>query len=173
MAIAWLRSAAAAVVATAFAATASSASPAFARVTGATQGSIAGSSEVVGHEGEIVVESFESSLVLPVKEKTGRPGRKLTPGSIGIVKGLDRATPKLLQALATNERLTVEIDFAGAGGEGAPLVFYRLVLTDAIVTEIHSTDDADSTPREKVTFAWERLKSIDLLNGVEFELTPK
>jgi type VI secretion system Hcp family effector len=107
--------------------------------------------------------------------KTGRPGRKLSPGPIGIVKRFDRATPKLLQALATHEALNVEIDFYEPDPQGtaAEILFYRLILTNAIVTEIHSADDAQSAPREKVVFAWERLKSIDLLNGVEFEITPR
>jgi len=148
----------------------------FMRVTGAKQGVIAGDSVQPGHVGEIDVVSFASSVSVPLKGKaSGAAVQKAIAGPITVVTALDRATPKLFQALATNEVLTsVEIDFerpALAGGQELE-TFYRIVLTNAQVVELTTTNDGGDASAEQVSLVWQKLKAIDLPSGNQFEFAP-
>ena len=146
----------------------------FMRVTGAKQGVIAGDSVQPGHTGEIDVVSFASSISVPLKGKaSGAAVQKAIAEPITVVTHLDRATPKLFQALATNEVLTsVEIDFERplAGGQEFE-TFYRIVLSNAQVVQL-TTNDGGDAPTEQVSLVWQKLKAIDLPSGNQFEFAP-
>ena len=96
---------------------------------------IPGSSVTVGHENWIDVISLQQSF----------PGqlRKGTACDVTVVKGLDIAGPKLYLAAVTGQifpEIKIEVVKVGA----APLTFYQLKLTNAIISSITTSGNSTS-----------------------------
>lgn len=115
--------------------------PAYLTITGATQGDISAgalSSDSVGtlsnatHEDSIQIQEFELEVEIPTDPQSGQPtGRRVHKG-LRVVKYIDKASPLLLQAIATGEQLTsVGIQFFRTAASGTQEHYYTITLTEA------------------------------------------
>ena len=115
--------------------------PAYMTITGATQGDISAgamSSDSVGtlsnanQEDSIQIQEFELGVEIPTDPQSGQPtGRRVHKGA-RVVKYIDKASPLLLQAIATGEQLTtVGIQFFRTAASGTQEHYYTVTLTEA------------------------------------------
>src|SRR4051794_34994648 len=108
---------------------------AFMNVDGGTLGTIEGEATEQGHEKWITVSGYDGDTSVPVSTGGGGSTGRVQFKPIVITKPIDKATPKLFQALVTNRRLpAVQIDFVRPNGAGDE-VFYSVKLEQVIVTD--------------------------------------
>ncbi len=91
-----------------------------------------------GHRDEIEVLSYEQGIAVPAP--TGGPGGaggagRATFSPVRFRKPLDRATPPLMVACASGQHIQ-EARFAFVRVGGNPMEFYRVTLTDVVITGI-------------------------------------
>lgn len=133
----------------------------YATIEGETQGVIAGDVDDVGHENSIRIKGFGSSVSADFDMGNGVPTGALQHRPIRILKKIDPASPKLLQAMDTNEKLVlVTIEFIRPGGGGGEEHFYTVQLLNAYVVSIlpsHSSqaDDLAVEMNETVSLTYE------------------
>ena len=148
------------------------ASTAYATITGQNQGDIQGSVTEAGKEGTIRVLGFGHDLHIPLDPLSGDPTGKRIHGPLRIIKPLDRATPKLYQALVTGEQLThVRIRFYRTGPAGSEEQHYTVLVEDAQITSItpaYVTADPDPvSDREVVSLVYRNITWTWELDGIE------
>lgn len=82
------------------------------------------------------------------------------PGSVGLVKRHDKATPKLNEACASGERFkTVRIHAEKASDSGARKTGYtKYVLTDVIITNCSGGSSGDGSSTEALTLNFAKVK---------------
>lgn len=99
------------------------------------------------------------TLVSPRDASTGLPTGKRRHAPITVVKEVDRATPRLLQAWARNEVLTTwRLDVFGTDEPGRRAAAYSIELRRASVVEVSLVPPEEGTfPREAVAFAYEAI----------------
>ena len=78
----------------------------FLTVTGNTQGAIDGSCTIKGHENTMLIQAVEHMIEIPKSPQTGLPTGKRVHGALTLTKELDKASPKLFQALTSGEQLS-------------------------------------------------------------------
>ena len=79
-------------------------------------------------EDTIKLLTFDHELRIPVKEENGMPSGKKVHSAITVTKELDKATPLLLQALATADPLSeVKFQFVEPNGN----VYFTVTLKEA------------------------------------------
>jgi type VI secretion system Hcp family effector len=88
-------------------------------------------------------------------------------GEVAILKGADRATPFLHEALVLGTNLgLVKVELCGAPPSGPPRCYYRVELTNAKVTKVSVAESAcasgSCTPAEteSVTFTFSRIQWV-------------
>jgi len=144
---------------------------AYLKVEGQTQGEIKGDVSAPGHEGSILVLGMSHGVVVPVDAASGLPTGKRQHKPFTVIKALDRSSPLLMQALATNERLTnVELRFQAPDQtkkkkSSVTRTFYTVKLIDAQVTSILNEmldtgfpENQEQSEREQVTFVYRRIE---------------
>ena len=104
-------------------------------LTGA-QGAIAGSCTAAGKEGTSVVVEFEHDVHIPLDADSGQPTGVRVHQPLRIVKLIDKASPKLYQALVTGERLVVELKWYRIDPMGGEEHYFTTKLEDAIIVAI-------------------------------------
>ena len=116
---------------------------AYLTLSGQKQGQIKGSVIQKGREGAIAVYKLHHQVLSPRDGATGAATGKRIHKPLVIIKEIDIASPKLLNALLTNEIIKqVIINFFQAvgrgarGGAGAEVNYYRITLTNAVITDI-------------------------------------
>ena len=98
---------------------------------GQKQGDIKGGATEKGREGSIPLISVAYEVDAPFDSATGQASGKRVHKPIMIVKVIDQASPRLLQALVTNEVLTsVKIEFWRPVPEAAA-PYFSIMLTNA------------------------------------------
>lgn len=136
-------------------------------------GEIRGSVTQKGKEGRILVIAASHQLSVPSNPAAGMSsGRKVYSPFI-ITKELDRSSPLLYTALATNDSITEwRLDFYGpqdrfAPNSGAEIVKYTVKLTNARVTNIQFVMPNVKNPElvklaeyEEVSFTYETIEWI-------------
>jgi len=115
-----------------------SADNAFMRVTGASQGFIAGDQvdlKIAGSKDAIAVFSTQFNVTNPAGTS---PGQVTGPkaGPVSVSKRFERATPKLMRAAFTGEQLTVEIVWWKVDGAGKTRPTTRVTLEGARITSL-------------------------------------
>jgi type VI secretion system secreted protein Hcp len=104
---------------------------------GEKQGKIKGDVTRQGDEGKIDVRQFNVSFRSPRDAATGQATGKRQHQAVRFSKTPDGATPLLMTALISNEKLTrVVFEFSRAGTAGAWELYQRITLTDAYVTAV-------------------------------------
>lgn len=107
----------------------------------------------------IPVLDVRHTLVSPRDVATGQASGKRRHAPVVVTKDVDRATPRLLSAWATNEDLTTwRLDVFGSDQFGRRARRYSIELRHAIVVEVSlTTPEGASFPREAVAFAYQRI----------------
>lgn len=134
-------------------------------ITGET--AIQGSCEAEMREGTIVVAGLAHQVYLPYDSDTGQVtgARKHEP--LSVLKGIDKSSPLLYQALVNGSTLdAVQLSFYRFDpGVGLDIVYYTVTLTDARIVSIQP-----SFPNwEEVTFIYQQIGWHWLPDSVEFE----
>ena len=86
-------------------------------------GSWPGEDDQAGREGSSLVQMFEHEITIPRDPQSGQASGRRVHHPVRIVKRIDKASPKLYQALCTGERFNkvefkwFRIDPTGAGGQ--------------------------------------------------------
>jgi type VI secretion system secreted protein Hcp len=117
---------------------------------GEKQGAIKGGVVKKGLEGSIRVVELHHEIVSPRDAASGLPTGKRTHKPLQLVLEVDAATPQLLQAMLSGERLT-EVVLPAFGknklkGSGE-VKYYEIKLTDAMITSYRLADsDAGDAP---------------------------
>lgn len=144
---------------------------AYLRLKGAKQGDIRGSVVQKGREGRIAVIAVSHEIQSPRDSASGQATGKRIHKPLVITKELDKATPLLHQALATNEQLaSFTLDFFSArslgpgGGAGAEVNDYTIALEDAAIASIRTVmpnnRDPELTKRatyEEIAFTYRKI----------------
>jgi type VI secretion system secreted protein Hcp len=114
------------------------ASDAYLLCKGEMQGIIEGSCDRAGREGLIVVNAVNHAVYTPRDPATGLGSGKITHQPLRFTKEVDKASPKLMQALLTNERLSMfELGYWRVSPEGTELEAYRIELKGARIISIN------------------------------------
>ena len=107
-----------------------------------------------GHEGAISVQSAEFQILAPTDLGSGLASGKRQHKPLTILKEVDKASPLLLQALVTNENLTLfNLQLVAPGQDS---VVYRIDLSNARVVDVHMIT-VDGRSREQVSFAYQKI----------------
>lgn len=120
--------------------------PAYMTIEGANQGDISsgamsadsvGTLSVSSQENTIQVQEFELGVSVPTDPQSGQPtGRRVHTGC-RVVKYLDKASPLLLQAIATGEQLSkVVITFYRTSTSGSQEKYYTVEMDEATMVSL-------------------------------------
>jgi len=141
---------------------------AYATIVGAKTGNFKGGSRSKGNEGKIECIGFDYSVVSPRDPASGLATGKRMHRPVEIVKFIDGATPQLLQALYSNESLkTVTIEFYKKSPNGQSVLYYRVRLTNATVSQISqaagtSSGSTKGTPAEHISLVFQKIEIDNL-----------
>jgi type VI secretion system secreted protein Hcp len=123
-------------------------------IQGSKQGKIKGEAE------RISLTGVTHDITMPTEHATGMASGKRQHGSITVTKTVDSASPKLFQAMKTNEVLSnVTIEFEGAAGAGAGKAARMIELKDAVISNIRVTGKS-----EAITIDYETVQ-VTYMNG--------
>jgi type VI secretion system Hcp family effector len=139
---------------------------AFAKMTTAT-GVIEGDVTDKGFEKQIRVLGLGNDLKVALDPVTGFP-LKLQLGRLLIVKTFDIATPRMVAAMSSNTVLTkVEITLFKTTATGASVPGFKILLTNARITELETTYNPGAEPAavERVEMSYEKFSWTDLITG--------
>jgi len=143
---------------------------AYATIMGQRQGWIQGDVTQKGREGQIEVNGFGHSIIVPTDPATGMATGKISHRPVKIVKPIDKSTPKLSGAMATNENLTsVIIRFWKPGLTGSEVQYYTVTLTNAHIVSVapSTSDDSTMLDQEIVSFVYQSIKLTYTDGGIE------
>ena len=150
------------------------ATPAYMSVTGEKQGLITagaftadsvGNTYQEGHEDQVMIQGFSHELSIPRDPQSGQPTGQRVHKPVVITKVFDKASPLLLAALTSGERLSkIEIKWFRTSAQGIQEHFYSTVLEDAIIVDIrdymHNCQDsatAHFTQLQDVHFSYRKI----------------
>lgn len=109
----------------------------FLKLKGQQQGNILGSAIAKGQDGKIVVIAADHELLSPRDPATGQATGRRQHRPFVITKEVDRSSPLLYRAFASNENLTEwELQFWGANPQGVDVQRYVVALTNASIANI-------------------------------------
>jgi len=110
---------------------------AFMTMKAAKLGKIEGSTFNKSKAGWIDILDFEHQLTSPRDPSTGQAAGKVKFGLVKVKKPIDKATPLLYQALATNDLIQeVLFEFYTSGATAAGRKYLDIKLTNAFVAEV-------------------------------------
>ena len=138
----------------------------FIDITGEAQGHIDGNATLVGEEDNIRLTGYSHSVLTPYDPSTGNPNGAVVHSPLLITKNQDESTVRLLTAMVSNERLSVQMRlYANIGGTSTN--YYTITLTSAYVVS-HSEfggDVASVPPTETFGFTYKDIQWKDELTG--------
>jgi type VI secretion system secreted protein Hcp len=122
---------------------------------------INGESTDVKHKDWIRAQSFEFSMVGPsVVSGTSRRSGDVAVNDIFITKSIDKATPKLMEAL-TSGKVIGEVIIEVTAATGDKSTFYRYELTNVHITSYQSGGESSGvTPGDVFSLNFEEIKVI-------------
>jgi type VI secretion system secreted protein Hcp len=110
---------------------------------GATQGVIGGhgswpgEDDQKGREDSCLVQMFQNEILIPYDQATGQASGRRVHKPITITKRIDKASPKLSQALTSGETLTeVKFEFYRVNPMGGQEKYYTIELTNAKIVNM-------------------------------------
>ncbi|AXH95522.1 Hcp family type VI secretion system effector [Ornithinimicrobium avium] len=109
--------------------------------------------------GTITVVELRHTLTTPWDASTGRASGAPRHAPVVVTKELDRASPLLAEAWASNAVLTSwRLEVLGTDGLGRRVPVYAVELRRAVVVQIVvQTPEDGELPLESVSFAYERI----------------
>ena len=119
---------------------------------------IPGESTDAGYEDWIEVESFSFSVSTPTQGSTGSSRRRsIIFDDIILTKWVDKATPKLMEAVARGTVISsVEIVFTKYVSDSI-VEYYGYELENVIVTSYQSTGTVGEIPLDTLTLSYEEI----------------
>jgi type VI secretion system secreted protein Hcp len=116
---------------------------------------IRGESEDSKHKDEIDVLSFSWGVSAATTQTGGGAvAGKAAFNDFSIVKILDTATPRLMQACCTGEHIP-EANFTGRKSGGDQFEFMKIKLTDVLISGVSpGGSSGDQVPLEQVSFSF-------------------
>jgi type VI secretion system secreted protein Hcp len=141
---------------------------------GQKQGAIKGDVTQKGHEGAILGLALSHDIVSPRDPASGLPAGKRIHKPLTVTIPWGSATPRLLNALYTNENLTtVHLSFLRPTTAGIDVEFMTIELTNAGVSEIASTVPNVSDPNlsklqeyNDVSFTYQKITTTFTVGGI-------
>jgi len=134
-----------------------------------------------GHEGWIDVQSVQWSAKRSISSPAGGASREASAPSISelvITKKVDSTSPPLfLNAVGGSAAIpTVKLELTASSPTGIPYLFYRLTLTDVMVSSLsQAANDGDDSASESVSLNFSKIKieyfKVDS-KGVTTPITP-
>ena len=158
------------------------ATPAYMSVTGTKQGLITagaftadsvGNTYQEGHEDQVMVQGFQHEVIIPRDPQSGQPTGQRVHKPVIITKVFDKASPLLLAALTSGERLTeIVIQWYRTSAAGTQEHYYTTTLEDAIIVDIkdymHNCQDPGNshfTHLEDVHFTYRKITWTHEVSG--------
>jgi type VI secretion system secreted protein Hcp len=116
---------------------------------------IPGESQDSKHKGEIDVLSFSWGVSEGSNPGGARGGAsKPAMSDFSIVKIVDSATPKLMQAVCQGQHIS-EAHFTGRKSGGEQFEYLRIKLTDVLISNVSTGGSSgDQVPLEQVSFSF-------------------
>lgn len=112
------------------------------------------------HAQWIDVLSTDWGIVLERDAASGLPTGKRQHKPVSVTKPLDKASPKLMEGIATGRVFpSVKVHLTRATSAG-PVTYLEYELTNVIVTSWSTSGDADDRPTEEVSLNFEEVKMI-------------
>lgn len=142
---------------------------AFLRLKGQKQGEIKGSATLKGREGRIMVNAACHEIVSPRNPASGLPTGKRMHKPFVITKEIDRSSPLLYTALATNENISEwELQFwEPVMGAGTEKQHYTIKLFNANIAGINFQMPNTRNPDfmkygeyEEISFTYQKIQWI-------------
>ena len=151
--------------------------PMFLTVTGNMQGVIDGSCTIKGHENTMLIQAVEHMIEIPKSPQTGLPTGKRVHGALTLTKELDKASPKLFQALTSGEQLSeVKLSYYRMSPAGKEELYYTTVLKNAIITHARTfvpncliTANKTMGHMEAIAFTYQTIIDTWTPDGIEAE----
>jgi type VI secretion system secreted protein Hcp len=140
--------------------------PSYVKVTGATQGDISkgaftadsvGNIYQEGHEDELFCQSVSYEISLPRDPQSGQVTGQRVHQPARILKYVDKASPMLMQALASGETLQFEASFYRTSTMGKQEKYYTVKFTDAIL--VHYRQNTPN-PLEAINSAFRDMEEL-------------
>ena len=149
--------------------------PGYFTLTGNTQGEIDGSCSIKGHEKKILVQAVNHTIEIPKSLQTGLPTGKRIHGPMTILKEIDKASPKLFQALTSGEQLSnAKLEYYRISPSGKEELYYTVELKNAIITSMKKFFPNCLVPEnktighmEEVAFTYETIIETWTPDGIE------
>jgi len=143
---------------------------------GASMGRILGEVITPGREESHSVLAYSHEIVAPYDAASGLPTGKRQHQPFRVVKLLNRGTPRLLEALATNERLTsvlFDVWAPSLSGKEVKLLTYELRNARLISVRPWMPNKSDAAtveyaPSEEIAFVYESITVTFEDGGVTF-----
>lgn len=140
-------------------------------VTGTKQGVIEGDTVQKGREGQIDCHYFQHKVESPRDSASGQASGARAYESLVVRKEIDKATPRLTQALITNEVLSEvtlrfwRISNLSSGGAGTEQLFFLVELTGATVQSqnwfspdaLQTGSGGTAGPMEEISFTFQTI----------------
>ena len=131
---------------------------AYLKLKGQKAGEIKGSVTQKGREGAIMVIAVSHEIVSPRDAASGLPTGKRMHKPFVITKEIDKSTPVLYRALASNENLSsAEFTFVDTV-KGVETPVYTVKLTNANIASIRLIEGADGKLVQEVTFTYQKIE---------------
>ncbi|MDB5990454.1 MAG: Hcp protein [Herbaspirillum sp.] len=148
--------------------------PCYLTLEGIKAGPIEGLNAITGHEKEIPVQAVEHLIEIPRNPQTGLPTGQRVHLPMTLTKEIDKASPLLLQALTTGEKMkNVTLTYYRSSLKGEDEKYYTVTLGNAIITSIRTWMPdrllvANETlgHMEDVSFAYSSIKWTYLDGGI-------
>jgi type VI secretion system secreted protein Hcp len=127
---------------------------------------IEGSCQAERKENSIVVVGLGHEIAVPIDAGSGLPAGAPAHKPFVISKYVDKASPRLYQALAENRNLNLTCKYYRTESRhGEEQWYYTMVLENARVSNIRM-----AYPNiEQVSFVYESIRWVYVPNGIEFE----
>jgi type VI secretion system Hcp family effector len=136
-----------------------------------TQGNVKGSS--TKKKGDLdfsqgmECHAYSYGVSSPIDHNTGQPVGVRKHGTIVIRRGVDAASPKLLQALCTNETFkTAKLSFNRTSSNGKPTLAYTIELTNGAIVDIKHMTDSSGKRYQDLTLEFDDWLVNGLPNGI-------
>ncbi len=121
---------------------------------------ITGESTDTKHKGEIEILSYTQSFANSATVEAGTAGGvgKLTCGAVTVLKNIDRSSPEFIRLVTTGAHVPNGVITFRTGSGGAQSDYYKVSMTDVIVTAVNQTDSANDSARivERVSILADR-----------------
>jgi type VI secretion system secreted protein Hcp len=126
-----------------------------------------------GHEDQVMVQGFSHELTIPRDPQSGQATGQRIHKPVVITKVFDKASPLLLAALTSGERMTViEIEWYRTSGQGIQEHYYTTKLEDAMIVDIkdymHNCQDPANlhfTHLQDVHFSYRKITWTHVASG--------